>query len=649
MRSSKKTKNNKKIRMLYFFIFLLVCLMTLFILHSISLLTGIENKIRLLLSIDLGVITVFCLFLSIKFFKQNDKSHILFVIFFTIYSILLGVGAFYIRKTYKVIDKISASSTTYYSSLITLKDNKVDSISDMAGGTIGYLSDTTSVDGNQIPKEILKSEKIKNNTKEYDNYVDLIDALLDNKVEYIFVPSNYALMFSNVDEADFENLEDETKVLYTKQKDISNVTNKNTTLSKPFTVLIMGVDSEQENIKGSTFNGDALMLLTFNPETLNTTILSIPRDTYVPIACFSGKAKNKITHAAWYGADCMMNTIEDFLDVEIDYYVKINFKGVVKLIDTLGGVEIDVPYSFCEQDSNRRFGKNTVYVKKGLQKLNGEQALALSRNRKSNSNKCSSEWTQGVRNDFVRGQNQQLVLRGLLNELKSVKSLDTVYNLLNTISNNMETNMTTDEILSLYNVGKDILVKASDSKVEDLIGMQRLYLNGKDTYIYDSRSGLNLYNYVLYNNSVKAVQNALKVNLELTKPTMAKTFSFDVNEAYEPNIIGKNETGMASVTKLPSFIGLDEAGATKKANSLGIKVTFKYVTTGTGTNLTVINQSVMAGVDVSTVKSLTLTVLKKEIVTIPNISAEKETDTSKDNNIDTTDVGSSGVTNSGIN
>ena len=61
----------------------------------------------------------------------------------------------------------------------------------------------------------------------------------------------------------------------------------------------MGVDSEQENIKGASFNGDALMLITFNPKTLSTTILSIPRDSYIPIACFPNQKRNKITHAAW--------------------------------------------------------------------------------------------------------------------------------------------------------------------------------------------------------------------------------------------------------------------------------------------------------------------------------------------------------------
>lgn len=637
-------RKKKKVNIKCFIIlglFILSIIATVYMLYSLSLLNGIENKNRFLISINLIIILIGIIYAGIVNIKKRKKNCILLGIFTVIYSVFLIVGSYYIVKTYKVIDNISSNKTVYYSSLVTLKSNKAESVSDITSGKIGVLKDTSSVDGNQIPYEVLKDEKIKNTVKEYENYVDLINALYDKEVEYIFLPNNYGVMFANVDGEDFEDIEAETKVLLTKEKSIKKEsTNDTGTLTKPFTVLVMGVDSEKENIKGASFNGDALMLITFNPTTLNTTILSIPRDSYVPIACFTGKIKNKITHAAWYGEDCMMETIEDFTGIDIDYYVKINFKGVVKLIDNLGGVEVTVPYSFCEQDSNRKFGKNTLYVKEGKQTLNGEQALALARNRKSNSNKCSSEWTKGIRNDFVRGQNQQLVLRSMLNKLKSVNSLDTVYSLLDTISNSMETNMSTSEILSLYNVGKDIIKKSSGSNVDDLLGFQRLYLNGKDAYIYDQRSKLNLYNYVLYDASVKAVTDAMKVNLNLTKPTLAKKFSFDINEEYEETVIGKNVKGTTSIVKLPSFIGMNESKAKTKANSLDLKVTFKYVTTGSGNNLTVIKQNYNAGTDTSYVSSLILTVLKKEETPKPTES-NTNVDTNTSTNTTTTTGGES--------
>ena len=228
----------------------------------------------------------------------------------------------------------------------------------------------------------------------------------------------------------------------------------------------MGVDSSTNDIKNASLNGDALMLITFNPKTLNSTILSIPRDTYTSISCFAGNRKNKITHAAWYGESCMQKTIENLMDIKIDYYVKIDFKGVVNLVDAIGGIEVDVPIKFCEQDSNRNFD-NLICLNKGKQVLNGEQALALSRHRKTI-------------NDFIRGQNQQLVVKGLMNKLLEIKDLNTVSSILDTISNNIETNMTTNQIFSFY----DIALKIVDaSKTKDAFNMQRLYISGYDQYL----------------------------------------------------------------------------------------------------------------------------------------------------------------------
>ena len=294
-------------------------------------------------------------------------------------------------------------------------------------------------------------------------------------------------------------------------------------------------------------------------------------------------------------------------------FVKINFKGVVNIIDTLGDVDVDVPYSFCEQDSNRNFGNSTIYVREGLQKLNGEQALAFSRNRKSNSSYCSKEWTLGARNDFIRGQNQQLVLRAILNKLKDVRNLDTIYDILDKVSNSMTTNMSKNNILSLYNVGKDIIAKSNGESVEDLLGIQKLYLNGYDANLYDSSSGLNLYYYIIYKNSLDEVIDAMKVNLNLKEANMIKNFSFNIDKEYEETIIGKHTTGgTTSVATLPSFVGLTESAAMTKATKLGIKTTIKYLSSGSGENGTVLYQDKSAGTDLSSVSTITLTVLKKE-------------------------------------
>lgn len=611
-------KNNNKIKLILLGIsFLLMNISTIYLLYGIFLLNGIENIVRLVVAIILFLIAIICDLTYFKYirFKSKVKMNKVSIVFILtlIYSIILILISSFILKTYKTIDNMTSNSTTYSSSLVTLSTNKVDDIKKLGKGSIGILADSTSVDGNQLPKTIIEKKKLSNKILDYDSYIALINALYSKEIEYAFLPTNYVLMFQNMDGMDLKTIKDDTKIIYTEETKIKRKNeNNNTSLDKPFTVLVMGVDSETENIANSSFNGDALMLLTFNPETLNTTILSIPRDTYVPIMCFDGHRKNKITHAAWYGQDCMIDTIENYTGIKIDYYVKINFKGVVKLVDALGGVEIDVPYAFCEQNSNREFGSSTIYVEKGLQVLNGEQALAFSRNRHTWPDICGRKYSNYVSNDFIRGQNQQTVLRSLMNKMKEIKSLSTVSELLNTISNNMETNMTTNEILSLYNVAKDILVKSSGSNMDELLGMQRLYLNGTDASIYDPGMRLYLYNYVVYSESLDAVVNAMKVNLNQTEPVLIKNFSFSIDEEYEEEVIGKNIYGKSGIVKLPSFIGDTEAQARSSASKLGLSVSFKYVTTGSGANNTVIAQNYAAGTDVSEIRSIVLTIKQED-------------------------------------
>ncbi|MFV0249509.1 MAG: LCP family protein [Bacilli bacterium] len=609
---------NKLRGMLFLILIILNISATFYFIYGLSLLTGIENILRILVSIILIILCFIFILWYIKAAIKMKKRYLIFIPITILYSIILIVMGIYVLKTYKTIEKMSTNYTSYSSSLVSLSINDVETLDNInKKSTIGILNDTTSIDGNQIPNEIIDEEDLTNEIIEFNSYIELIKALYNEEVDYVFLPTNYAVMFQNIEGANFEKIESETKIIYTKNTKIETSTSKNTTLNKPFTILIMGVDSEVESIENATFNGDALMLITFNPTTLSTTILSIPRDTYVPIACFSDNRKNKITHAAWYGQDCMIETIENFTGITIDYYVKINFKGVVNLVNTLGGVEVDVPYNFCEQNSNREWGENTIYVEEGLQTLNGEQALAFARNRHPNPTYCSSKWTNYDSNDFIRGQHQQIIIRALLNKLKSIKSLNALYELLDTISKSMETNMTTSEILSLYNVGKDILTKNGSGEVADLISMQRLYLSGVDKYIYDQGTGLTLYNYVLYEDSLEEVENAMKINLELIEPTIEESFAFNIDSEYEESVIGKGDYSNSStgVKLLPDFTGDSVSQATKTANNLGLKVTFKYVTIGIGTNNTVISQNYEYLYDISYINSLVLTVLQKTEVT----------------------------------
>lgn len=617
------------------FAFVLTLLITLiligssgFLIYNIYLLKNIENTIRLISVIAICLISLIFIILLFRYLKKYKRLKLFFIILLTLAFVTGETFISYnIMKVYGSIDKVSKTVkyTTYSSSLVTLSGNKAESLDDVdKSEKLGILKDKTSYEGNIIPKEVIKKKDLENETQTYTSFIAMLDALKKGEINYVFVPTNYTIMYGSID--GYEDLNTTTKIIYTQKKKVKKDSIKKAStkpITEPFTLLLMGVDSEEEGIANSSFNGDSLMVLTFNPKTLNTTILSIPRDSYVPIACFANQRKNKITHAAWQGEECMQKTIENLLDVDIDYYVKINFKGVVKLVDTLGGVKIDVPYNLCEQNSNRQWGDKTVYIEKGLQNLDGEKALAYSRNRHPNPDMCSAKWTNYDSNDFVRGQHQQEVVRALLNKVKNIKDLNQIYDLLDTISTNMNTNMSSEQILSLYNVFKDISKKASkNTNMDQLLGFQRLYLNGYSQMIYDyGGTNLTLYNYVLYDDSVKAVSNAMKVNLGKKTQKKIKKFSFDINNPYEEEVIGQKEASKTSLVLLPSFIGSTVSYANSFCSANGINVNVKG-----GSGGSVISQSVPAGANVEDVRSISLTT--SSAVTSNNTTEKKtQTDT----------------------
>ena len=605
MKNLFKMMKKNKIMLFIMIILGLGCIVgTGFLIYALSLLSGIENTLRMIASGILIIVLIAILLFSMKaLIKNKPISYLIIIIISIIFCGGTGYVGFQIYQAYGSLNNFTSSETTYSSSIVTLKDNKVEDIKDLGNSKIGILNDKNSVDGYQIPQEIIKEENLKVKTVDYDSYADLLNDLYEEKIDYVFLPTNYTVLFKNLE--GFDDLESKTKIIYTKDKKVKSKNSSGGKITKPFTILLMGVDSELENIQGASFNGDSLMLLTFNPDTLNTTILSIPRDTYVPIACFKNQIENKITHAAWYGEDCMIDTISEWTGINIDYYVKINFKGVVKLVDALGGIDVDVPIEFCEQDSNRNMN-NQICLSPGQQTLNGEQALALSRHRKTI-------------DDFRRGQNQQLVVKGLMNKVKSIRSVDTIQELLATLSNNMETNMSTSEILSLYDVAKDIAVKSQDMPIEDLLTMQRLYISGYDQYIYDysaidgQGTRMRLYNFVAYEGSKNDVVDAMKINLGLKEPEIIKNFSFNVDTPYEETVIGQGEYDEARMAILPSFIRYDVSRATSYGNTYGFSVNIKYTSSTSGRVGQIIDQSAPEGMDVDYVGKLTITVIDKVI------------------------------------
>jgi len=467
--------------------------------------------------------------------KNKTKSYVWYFIFLTIFIIGELFISININKISNSLSKITNKESGYSTSLVTLKSSSIKDIKDLNDSKIGMINDSNNIEGYSIPMEIVKEEKInKENIASYDNFTEMLKDLYNNEIDAMFVSSSYVSMF--VTEEGFENIADETKVIYEKNKKaVKKQSTSGKTLSEPVTLLIMGVDSSSSSLKKSnSFNGDTLMLITFNPNTMNATILSIPRDTRVPIVCTKSKAKNKINSTGAYGADCVMDTITNFTGIKIDYWVKVNFQGVISLVDALKGIDVDIPYAFCESNSQRRFGNDTIYLEKGPQTLNGEQALAFARNRHTWPQHCGKKYSNYNSNDFIRGQNQQQIVKAIVNKLKSIRSLSDIYKILDIVGDNIDTNIDKDTMITGFDTFKNIIFNSKNINSDDFIGTQRLYLSGHDNMI----NGIYYFEYSTQ--SLKEIVDAMKINLEIKKPEMDKEFSFSINNPYEDVQIGKD-------------------------------------------------------------------------------------------------------------
>ena len=556
-----------------------------FFTYSLILYKGVETFYRIYGVIILVYFFLFLSYLLLRSIKKKTLSSFIVPAILTI--IVIGCefgGYYYLTKIYKSIDAYGDTTNTYYSSLVTY-DKSLNTQKDLRKKKIGIVSDTKDIEGNILPKELIKKYSLdsSNEIKEYDSTIELLHALKNKEIDAAFFSRNYVDMFYSLE--GYENIESETKVLLEDSKvyesNEENIKSETASLDKPFTMLFIGVDSSKDGVT-SGYNGDVLLLATFNPSTLRATITSVPRDTYIKTACSNGSYRRINTTTWGSSSTCAVKTIEKLFDVDIDYYAKINFKGVVSLVDAVGGIDVDVPYSFCEQNSSRQWGDNTIYVKKGKQHLNGEQALALARNRHGWPKKCADEWNQGTRNDFVRGKNQMKIIMGVAGAATKLTDPNQAISILEKIKSNFQTNITTKDVLSLYSLAKSIVLNDSTN----LVNLQRMQLKTYSVWgkVYEPQSKGYPAVQVPYQGSINDIKKEIKINLGKSTPELVKTATFDLNNLFEDTLIGQGKYSTPTINTLKNLSSYSVANIKSYASKNKLKL--KFVDYSTNTEVT---------------------------------------------------------------
>lgn len=249
----------------------------------------------------------------------------------------------------------------------------------------------------------------------------------------------------------------------------------------PISILLMGVDER----KGDRGRSDSLILITVNPNVQSMEMVSIPRDTRTEIV---GKGtQDKINHAyAFGGTEMAIKTVENFLDIPVDYFVKVNMESFRDIVDAVGGVTVDNDLDFTYEG---------YHFKKGRISLDGKKALAYSRMRYDD-----------PRGDFGRQDRQRQIIEAVIEKGASISSITKFGEMFKVIENNVKTNLTFDEMWAIQENYKE----ARHHLIQHQMKGSGKKING-------------IYYYIVPEEERLALSNELKEHLELNNKTAEKS------------------------------------------------------------------------------------------------------------------------------
>lgn len=390
----------------------------IFLLINIYKLNVIPNKY---LSIIFTLIILLGFSITLISIKVKDKK---VNIMLNIILLLLIVGSivlsYYIIKTDNFFSSLEEVKEEQLYYVVVKKNSDYKKLDDLNNKKMAIF-ENQSKNYKKVLNEIEKSIDIKD--KKYINVNDIVNDLSEGKVDSLLINSNNKeLLDENI-----TNFNENTKIIakfsidMIKQKEKKEKEYKE---NEPFNILISGIDTNGNINKVS--RSDVNIIMSVNPRTHEILLTSIQRDMYVQLHGTNG-IKDKLTHAGIYGIDMSRQTIEDFLNIDIPYYIRVNFDSVIKLVDTIGGIDIY---------NDVAFKGGTRYFEQGNIHLNGKQALEYARERKKMPN-----------GDWTRGEHQKVIITAIINKVSSSKELLNNYvDILNNSKDIIQTNIPTDII-----------------------------------------------------------------------------------------------------------------------------------------------------------------------------------------------------------
>lgn len=369
-----------------------------------------------------AIIIVLLILFGVTFGLQyvKNKVYIVGIALSIILSILQTIGIVYMLKADKLMADVGgANYKTDNMIVVVKKDNPASNLMDASMYRFGTQTSVDQENTQTMLDNINKALGREVKVEQYGTVQELANALLEGRVD----AAVYNQALDGLITDSIEDYSDKVRVLYHYGIE-TELEQETADVEEPFNVYISGIDVSGPVATNS--RSDVNIIMTVNPNTKKILLTTTPRDYYVQIPDISGEQRDKLTHAGIYGVDASMRTLEQLYGIDISYYARVNFSSLVKIVDTLGGVDVDSDFEFTA---------GGYQFKKGMNHLDGKQALAFSRERYS--------FEDG---DNQRGKDQEKVLTAILNKAMSPAILSNASALIADVSDSVQTNMTQEEM-----------------------------------------------------------------------------------------------------------------------------------------------------------------------------------------------------------
>lgn len=332
--------------------------------------------------------------------------------------------------------KLLEQETTY---VVVLKDDAAADIGDTVDYRFGSLSHADEENTAALLEAVKDGFGTLNNTS-YDTVTQLATALLNKEVDAILINQGYLTLLESTEE--YATFADQTRILYefTSTKEVAPIQPNPSITREPFVVYCSGIDARNTDVTVTSLS-DVNIMAVVNPKTHEILLINTPRDYYVELVSepYTGQM-DKLTHAGGLGIEESMKVLSNLYDVEATYYARVNFTGLVDIVDALGGIDVYSDYDFTAYGMRDHLGGDdyAYHYTEGLNHLDGWAALAFARER--------SSFPDG---DNQRGKNQMAVIEGIVNKAISPQILSSYADVLKAVEGCFVTNMHYEDISAL--------------------------------------------------------------------------------------------------------------------------------------------------------------------------------------------------------